>query len=195
MIYGTRFASFLRRHFSKAVVAYSDRCRIAFEILKQLRNIRKEWPTATFRLQRKKPAWGPDYLALTDPFPLALSKVIPKSELMDSVRAEIRAFQEGEPAISAFFDEMDRPYEDFRRDKTPPLLEADPNEFEIQIIAFPSVPRRVWDGHHRLAIAEAAGLTHIKVVAVLPGAFGTDIIASNKPLSHWFLFPFSGTRD
>ncbi len=113
---------------------------------------------------------------------------------MGTARSEIRAFQEGETAISLHFDGRDRAHEEHRRAKTPLLLAADPNEFVISIVPGEGGEGPlIADGHHRLAIAEAAGLNHVKVVAILP-RLKCDLNSSNRSLWHWLLLPFSSTQ-
>jgi hypothetical protein len=175
-------------------VAYSDRLKFVSGYLSARKEIRKKWRGVTVRTRWIPIEWGERrLLSMTDPFWVPVADIIPAAVSMAHATAEIRAFQKGEPAISAFFDGTDPAIEESRRAKTSLLLAADPNEFAISIALLPGGSIRVVDGHHRLAIAEASELTHIKVVAVLPNLH-LGLASSNRALWHWFLVPFSGTR-
>ncbi len=197
-----------RRLASLVVVAYSDRLKVVSAYLSARKQIRKKWPGVKLRSHWVLADWGESrWLGLTDSFELPISDLLPQIPRKHTVWAEIRAFKEGNPHPEIFsinaLGKFDPLYES-RREKTPLLLEANPNKFIILVSLrdpysgslVPDGGRLVVDGEHRLAIAEIAGLERIKVKAVLP--FGRNLgvsLGASKLTWRWFLMPFRHGAD
>ena len=193
----TMLRSRTRHLLSVVFVAWFDRFRLLSGYLSERRRTRKKFPGVALRTHWDETNWGEErLLCLTDPFDLPLSSVLPTNQSQHPTWLEIRAFREGEPAITGSFNEWPTRDEGRRRVATLALLRANPDEFSISIAnQNPGGCCLVVDGHHRLAIAEIAGRNQISVKVV----FNIDQYMESKGLSsrltlRWFLFPFSIRR-
>jgi len=135
-------------------------------------------------------------LCITDSFELPISDLLPASHWKHPAWVEIRVLNEENPRPELFsinaLGKFDLLHEEDRREKTPLLLAANPNEFIILIShRNPGGCCLVVDGHHRLAIAQIAGLERIKVKAVFNiGLEMGDLTLPSKVNWRWFLLPF-----
>ncbi len=197
-----RVFSRVRRLASLVFVAYSDRLKFVSAYLSARKQTRKKWPGVKLRSHWVLAQWGETrHLCITDSFELPISDLLPASHWKHPAWVEVRALKEDNPRPEIFsinaLGKFDPLYEVFRREKTPLLLAANPNEFIILIShRNPGGCCLVVDGHHRLAITQIAGLERIKVKAVFNvGPEMGDFTLTSKVNWRWFLMPFRRGAD
>lgn len=214
----------VRKKLSVGVRVVVDRAKYLFAVVVhpsvQWKWIRKHWPAARLRIHWDAAnfSWdGVQCLCLTERFEVPISAITDSHSLGSTFQwREVKAFLEGEPAVSEVFRQdpgqfewrevkaflkgeravnegfrhEHGQFEAYRRIATPRLLDAPPEDFTVMVKILPTGEFRVVNGLHRLAIACVKGRTSVHVKVALGHNEHRTLRGGWKEELKWFFLPF-----